>query len=327
MGNTCVQTLQTRPAALDPACRCSFLWFKEPTTMEERNAAVHTKIVPKRRDFRDRTRAQLYGVLQRLPPHENVMMLKSWQEESTHFRVSWERLSGPCLAKYLGYAEPLKPVVAKYILQQLLMGLHHLHCHGVVHCDLKPHNIMLRRQAQRGKLHLAELHKVVLIDFDDSNALCESHGVGGRHSVAEDIWQLGAIFYKMLTTRHIQFTLYYTDLRSARHMRNRLEDWDVQYDGFPVFHKYPEALRLCIWMLRTEPNDRPRSCADVLLDPWMRNAAIEKYLEDNPPKEPTRFPCLMDEEDVRRIQFKNAKASTASACSSRSDIDSTAQAQ
>ncbi|KAL8436653.1 hypothetical protein ACSSS7_001528 [Eimeria intestinalis] len=282
----------------DPTVRWSFLWYREPIDRSE--AEKYLKVQQKRNDFRDKTRAQLYHVLEQMPPHEHVMKLKSWKDCNNHFRVELELIKGPCLHDCLVHSESLDPQIARYILQQLLIGLHHLHSHGVVHCDIKPHNVMLRCIGPGSPTRATSFY------------LCPGVAKGGRHSVAEDIWQLGAVFYRLLTSQYVQRTQFgFFNIPTARIMRNTLEDRDVDY-ALPVFEKCPDARRICIWMLRVEPNDRPRSCAEVLLDPWIINPAIKRYLADHPPREPMRYPCLMTEEEEERIRFKSAKASTKS---------------
>ncbi|KAL8447329.1 hypothetical protein Emed_004433 [Eimeria media] len=345
MGNACAPRPQLSLTAGDPTGRRSFLWYRWPIDRAEGELESYPKVIQKRRDFRDKTRAQLYHVLEQMPYHEHVMKVMSYRNESNHFRVELELIKGPSLAHYLTDPEIPDPQVARYLLQQLLLGMHHLHSHGVVHCDVKPHNVMLRwPRPAHPSVPLAERFRIVIIDFDDSNALCERHGVcvgpglptratsfylcpevakGGRHSVSEDIWQLGALFYRMLTSQHVQNTPFSSfDMQTARRLRNGMEDWDVDYE-LPVFEKHPDALRICLWMLRMEPNDRPRSCAELLLDPWIVNPAISQYLAENPPRPPRHYACLMTEDEERRIRAKSARASTASGCSPRPEPDPT----
>ncbi|KAL8269785.1 hypothetical protein Esti_006291 [Eimeria stiedai] len=348
MGNACAPRQQTSPIAGDPTGKRSFLWYREPIQREESELELYPKqIVGSELNTNVcRTRAQLYHVLEKMPPYEHVMKLESWRDGGSHFRVELEFIKGPSLAHCLSDPEILEPQVARYIMQQLLLGMHHLHLHGVVHCDVKPHNVMLRwPRPMSPSATLAEKFRVVIIDFDDSNVLCEKHGVcvgpglptratsfylspevakGGRHSISEDIWQLGAVFYRLLTSHHVQSTGFYCfDMLTARRLRNGMEDWDVDYE-LPVFEKHPDARRICLWMLRMEPNDRPRSCAELLHDPWMTNPAISQYLADNPLREPVLYECLMTEDEERRVRAKSPRASTASGCSPRPEPDTTA---
>jgi serine/threonine protein kinase len=41
------------------------------------------------------------------------------------------------------------------LIAQMLLGLHELKCHEMVHCDLKPSNILLRKNLQ---LYLSDLN-------------------------------------------------------------------------------------------------------------------------------------------------------------------------
>ena len=41
------------------------------------------------------------------------------------------------------------------LVEQILLGLHELKCHEMVHCDLKPSNVLLRKNLQ---LYLSDLN-------------------------------------------------------------------------------------------------------------------------------------------------------------------------
>jgi serine/threonine protein kinase len=111
------------------------------------------------------------------------------------------------------YVKRLDWVTAGTILVQVLEGLAHAHAHGVVHCDLKPENVLLR-SAQGGV-------RAQLADFGIAQALrntADSGSIRGTpHYMAPeqlietaligpttDIYALGCITYE-LTARSLPF--------------------------------------------------------------------------------------------------------------------------
>lgn len=121
-------------------------------------------------------------------------------------REEWERLSDVVVSAGADHSR-LKPGVAVDIVRGCLAGLSDLHRHGIVHCDLKPSNIMIKRTGA---------NKV--IDFDSSWSPTEDPDTVRRGtpyymapeqltdrsvSYASDIASLGYVLIEMLTGRLI----------------------------------------------------------------------------------------------------------------------------
>ncbi len=68
------------------------------------------------------------------------------QAGDTHFLVM-EFVEGTDLAKYVEKKGPLPVVQACHFIRQAALGLQHAHAHGMVHRDIKPHNLMLMSEA------------------------------------------------------------------------------------------------------------------------------------------------------------------------------------
>lgn len=62
----------------------------------------------------------------------------------THFLVM-EYVRGDDLAKHVRHVGPLPAAAAIDYIRQAALGLQHIHQHGLVHRDLKPHNLLLTR--------------------------------------------------------------------------------------------------------------------------------------------------------------------------------------
>jgi serine/threonine protein kinase len=119
-------------------------------------------------------------------------------------RREWERLNDVVVSAGRDHCR-LKPGIAVDILRGCLAGLSALHHHGVVHCDLKPSNIMIKRTGTK---------KVIDVD---SSCVPAEEGAGAirgtpyymapealrerQVNFRSDIASLGYILIEMLTGR------------------------------------------------------------------------------------------------------------------------------
>jgi serine/threonine protein kinase len=121
--------------------------------------------------------------------------------------VIMEYVAGPSLHELMAQSESesgLGEDQAMYFVRELIMGLRYLHDAGVVHRDLKPHNIFFEDGA------------VKIGDYSLSKAISSSQQTGhtttvgsvhymapeigeGKYDKAVDIYALGVILFEMLT--------------------------------------------------------------------------------------------------------------------------------
>ena len=81
-------------------------------------------------------------VLQSLK-HPNVMAFYSWYETTNHLWLVLEFCVGGDLLTLLRQDKKLPETSIHDIGRDLLSALHALHSNGIVHCDLKPSNVLL----------------------------------------------------------------------------------------------------------------------------------------------------------------------------------------
>src|SRR5262245_60816419 len=118
---------------------------------------------------------------------------------------------------------------ATALFREMAVGLMHSHGKGVLHCDLKPANILLD---QDGKPRLADFGQSRL-SHEQTPALGTLFYMAPEQAHAQavpdarwDVYALGAIFYAMLTGspphRHEKSV---TEIESAPHLEGRLEKY------------------------------------------------------------------------------------------------------
>ena len=129
-----------------------------------------------------------------------------------------EYLSGRTLRKVIDEDCPLAPIRICNIAAQMLSALDEAHSEGIVHCDLKPANIMLEPDAEGHDFvkvldfgiaeikspndevgpHTQEGDLVGTFDYMSPEQIMRE-GVDGR----ADVWSVGVLLYEMLTKRRI----------------------------------------------------------------------------------------------------------------------------
>ena len=92
------------------------------------------------------------------------------------------------------------------ISMQICEGLRHAHRHGVIHRDIKPHNILLTRDGQVKVADFGLARATTTATLTESDSLMGSvhymsheQARGGFTSERSDIYSLGVVMYEMLT--------------------------------------------------------------------------------------------------------------------------------
>jgi putative intracellular protease/amidase len=105
----------------------------------------------------------------RLPGHPNVVIAHDAEQAGDLHLLVMEHVEGVSLNKLVEQRGPLSVGRACHFVRQAALGLQHAHEHGLVHRDVKPHNLMVTRQGQ-----------VKVLDFGLAR-LCEgAPGTGPR---------------------------------------------------------------------------------------------------------------------------------------------------
>jgi len=139
--------------------------------------------------------------------HPNVARIYQQGFTSTHAYISMEFFPGGDLRCLI--SESPTPQVAIASLLQILGGLSAIHALGIIHCDMKPDNVMIRRD---GSLALADFG---IAEHSDVTRLPTRPGeiMGSPSYLAPeqaldlpvdertDLYSTGAMFFEMLTGR------------------------------------------------------------------------------------------------------------------------------
>ncbi len=138
--------------------------------------------------------------------HENIVDVYDVSLEGDSLYIVMEYIDGITLKEYISSKGVLSDTEALHFVKQILGGLAHAHERGIVHRDIKPHNIILLKD---GTIKITDFGIARLTKFDtqtiSDQAIGSVHYIspeqasGDRTDERSDIYSVGIILYEMLT--------------------------------------------------------------------------------------------------------------------------------
>ncbi|KAK6312196.1 hypothetical protein J4Q44_G00178600 [Coregonus suidteri] len=176
----------------------------------------------------------------------------------------------------------LKPVE---LLEQTMIGLKHLHSHNIVHRDVKPHNILLKKDSVSFTVKISDFGMSKQLADDRQSYSMRSGALGtmgwnapevldesrkGNPTSAVDIFSASCVFYYVLTGGKHPFW-------EPNRRAGNIEDGKYNLDGLQKDkHEDIMAEHLIKYMVTKEPKWRP-SAESVLEHPFFWS--LEKQLQ------------------------------------------------
>lgn len=132
-------------------------------------------------------------------PHPHVVGVHDLVESEDRLWIVMELVEGPSLAHQIAHAGPLSPQHTAALGEQMLDALEAVHAAGTLHRDVKPANVLLRRD---GSAVLTDFGIAALDDGEFLTTTGEMVGslefmapermTGSQTGPASDLWSLGA---------------------------------------------------------------------------------------------------------------------------------------
>lgn len=179
--------------------------------MSEDGVQVAIKCIPRRRrDIKeDKVRREISTMASLR--HPNIVQYVGFCTSAMHLLIIMEHVPGDSLYAFTQNYGRLDITVARRFLVDILSGLAYLHARNIVHCDVKPHNVLL---GMDGICKLSDFGSAVSeatdfarSDVDDmvlqGTALYMAPEVarGERCTAQSDIYSLGISLLEMLMGR------------------------------------------------------------------------------------------------------------------------------
>lgn len=211
--------------------------------------------------------------------HPNVVQTFDVDNDGDQHYMVMEYVDGKTLQAMVDETGPLPLDVACNFIAQAAEGLDYAHRHGIIHCDIKPANVMVDRRgivrvldlglalhanAWRDSLSAAHREEVFrTANYLSPEQLVDSHKVDLR----TDIYNLGCTLYFLLT-RHPPFTAASLFQKAALHMLTMPVNVSESRPDCPE-----DLSAICRKMLQKNPELRYQNMREVVraLEGWLVN--------------------------------------------------------
>ncbi|XP_052748421.1 serine/threonine-protein kinase ULK3 [Galleria mellonella] len=140
--------------------------------------------------------------------HPHIVQMKEFTWDDKNIYIIMEYCCGGDLSKYIHRYGRVPEMQVLYFLQQLASALKFLREKGVVHMDLKPHNLLLHKGSD-GKyiLKVADFGFAQHLSLEGARSVRGSplymapEMLAGRYDARVDLWSVGVIMYECLFGR------------------------------------------------------------------------------------------------------------------------------
>src|SRR5580704_6647135 len=213
-------------------------------------------------DFVERFRreAQAAAGLQ----HPNVVSVYDRGTFDDTYYIAMEYLPGRSLKQVIRLEAPLDPVRAIDIAIQILKAARFAHRHGVIHRDLKPHNVIVDDSghakvtdfgiARAGASDMTETGSIMGTAQYLSPEQAQGHSVNAQ----SDLYSVGVVLYEMLTGR-VPFDGDSAVTIALKHVSETPQPPSQINPNVPL-----ELDQIVLWVLNKNPSDRPANADELI---------------------------------------------------------------
>jgi serine/threonine-protein kinase len=154
--------------------------------------------------------------------HPNIVTCQAIEHTQTGRYLVLDYCEGGTLRNLIQSETQLSLVQSLKLIADVLAGLEHAHSHGVVHCDIKPENILLSLNttgwiARISDFGIARLSQELCSDdlgYTGSPAYMAPERFYGQYSPSSDLYAVGVMLFE-LTVGHRPFSGLPGELMSA----------------------------------------------------------------------------------------------------------------
>lgn len=180
--------------------------FKAFDLKEKRNVALKVLKPELLKDDRFRNRFLNESRAIAMMSHINIVSVYDVHFEGDLQYIVMEFIEGSTFREYMDVTGPMSTGEALGYCKQILLALRHAHQRGVVHRDIKPHNIML---LDDGMVKVTDFGIAFLSKYDTT--VVEEEAMGSVHYISpeqaqgentdarSDIYSFGIMMYEMIT--------------------------------------------------------------------------------------------------------------------------------
>lgn len=221
----------------------------------------------------------------------NIISVNGYIEANNTAYIIMDYESGKPLSRILSRRDRLDQDEVRMIMLPILQGLRVLHKKGVLHRDIKPGNIYIRRSGPpllldfgAARQTMRQQAQPVVHTVTPGYAPIEQYNDQLRQGPWTDLYGLGATLYYCMTSRSPTPVPERAVLIKAKRPDPLISVTELVGEFYP-----PELLSAVDWMLKLLPTDRPKSAEQVL-----------SWLEPGKPKKPVDEDTLLTKKETAR---------------------------
>ncbi|MEG0798174.1 MAG: Stk1 family PASTA domain-containing Ser/Thr kinase [Acidaminococcaceae bacterium] len=172
--------------------------------------------------------------------HPNIVNVYDVGQEEGIYYIIMECVPGKTLKELIAERGALEPLLAVHIAEGIASALQHAHSRGIVHCDIKPHNILLdaNNNPKVADFGIARAISAATMTYTADvigsvHYLSPEQARGEKISTQSDIYSLGVVLFEMLTGR-LPFTADTPVAVALKHVREEVPSVRVFNKQLPV---------------------------------------------------------------------------------------------
>ncbi|KRX06754.1 Protein kinase-like domain [Pseudocohnilembus persalinus] len=226
-------------------------------------------------------------IMRQLSGHRNILELFETFETNQHYYIVTKVLSGGSLEQLIRKKKQLTLQNIQYIIKQILQGLDYMHSKGIMHRDIKPDNILFKRNDSSFDLVIADLGFSQSLDINQealyikcgtpgfvAPEIWQSNDIALSYNEKCDIFSLGVIAYILL----LGYNPFYSKNIRELIQKNESGFIDFEQDIFQKLPKYAKNfLQKC---LEINPLNRLNS-NDALEHPFLNRQQEARKMKKN----------------------------------------------
>jgi eukaryotic-like serine/threonine-protein kinase len=196
--------------------------------------------------------------------HPNVVSVYDRGTYDDTYYIAMEYLPGRSLKQLIREEAPLDPIRAIDITLQILKAARFAHRRGVIHRDLKPHNVIVD-DSDHAKVTDFGIARAGASDMTETGSimgtaqyLSPEQAQGHAVSAGSDLYSIGVVLYEMLTGR-VPFDAESAVTIALKHVSEAPPPPTVFNPQVPH-----ELEQVVLWTLNKNPSDRPTDADQMI---------------------------------------------------------------